>query len=557
MDFLLSIPYIVLLLGGLIFFHELGHFLLARWHGVHVVTFSIGFGPVIMRIKGRQRGDMPATEYVIAALPLGGYVRMLGHDPAEVVEEAELPFSFETKTVWQRFTIMVAGPGFNLILPYIIYFIAGVMTAQHMPSAIGMVNDGSPAQRQGIKSGDRLASIQGEDIHYWWQLKRTISNSPGVPLAVEVDRPGVAERVSLTLTPEKVHRILIPGILEEDVGRVGITPDFIRPSVAVVADSSAWRAGLRSGDLITAVDGQAISSYDQLIDLLDKAGQADVALTYRRIGFAKGEGTTVESLWERSSEVVTLTASDDVPRRGVGSLDCTVRSVMDGTHAKEIGLAPGDVLLSLDGQPCRLFGFLISKLAAAPDEPHRLVFSHGSEIRTVERSAWMAVPVSDKPGETQLRSPVFGLATWVGLSEQPDLVNNEHVWAYAVTHALDATHHAMWMNVESVLGLLRGAVPVRELSGPIGIAKLASEAKDRGWSVFFGLMVYLSISLGLLNLLPIPVLDGGHIMFLAIEAVQRRPVSLRTRQIATYMGLAFIIFLMVLVMKFDLERVLS
>jgi regulator of sigma E protease len=143
------------------------------------------------------------------------------------------------------------------------------------------------------------------------------------------------------------------------------------------------------------------------------------------------------------------------------------------------------------------------------------------------------------------------------MSERPDHIANDHVWTYAVAHSLDATHHAMWLNVESVLGLLRGAVPVRELSGPIGIAKLASEAKDRGWTVFFGLMVYLSISLGLLNLLPIPVLDGGHILFLGIEAVQRRPVSLRTRQIATYAGLAFIILLMVLVMKFDLERVLT
>jgi len=305
------------------------------------------------------------------------------------------------------------------------------------------------------------------------------------------------------------------------------------------------------------VDGEPIVSYDQLMDRLDTAGQADVALSYRRTQFSQGESATVESLWTTSSGVATLAASTAVPGRGVASLDCAVRSVMDQTHAKEIGLAPGDILLSLDGQPCRLFGFLISKLRAAPNQAHRLVFSHGEEVRTVERSDWMRVPPSDKPGETQLRSPVFGLATWMGLSEQPAPVDNDHVWTYAVTHALDATHHAMWMNVESVLGLLRGAVPVRELSGPIGIAKLASEAKDRGWSVFFGLMVYLSISLGLLNLLPIPVLDGGHIMFLAIEAVQRRPVSLRTRQIATYVGLAFIIFLMVLVMKFDLERVLS
>lgn len=557
MDFLLSIPYIVLLLGGLIFFHELGHFLLARWHGVHVVTFSIGFGPTIMRFMGRKKGDMPATEYVIAALPLGGYVRMLGHDPAEVVEEADLPFSFETKTVWQRFTIMVAGPGFNLLLPYIIYFIAGTLTGEHMPSAVGMVNDDSPAQRQGLVSGDRMASIDGEEILYWWQLKRVISNSPGVPLAVEVDRPGLAERVALTLTPEKVHRVLIPGILEEDVGRVGITPDYIRSSIAVIPESAAWQAGLRSGDLITAVDGLPISSYDQLIARLEIAGDREVSLTYRRIAFADGEASGVESLWRKTSGAVTIKASGAAPFRGVASLDCAVRKVMDNSPAKEIGLAPGDILLSLDGQPCRLFGFVISKLRAAPDAPHRLVYSHGAEIRTAERSRWMAVPPSTKPGETQLRSPVFGLATWMGLSEQPDFVDNDHVWAYATTHALDATHHAMWMNVESVLGLLRGAVPMRELSGPIGIAKLASEAKDRGWAVFFGLMVYLSISLGLLNLLPIPVLDGGHIMFLAIEAVQRRPVSLRTRQIATYIGLAFIIFLMVLVMKFDLERVLS
>ena len=557
MDFLLSIPYIVLLLGGLIFFHELGHFLFARWNGVHVVTFSIGFGPTVMRIMGRQKGDMPPTEYVIAALPLGGYVRMLGHDPGEVVDEAHKEFSFESKSVWQRFTIMAAGPGFNLILPYFIYFIAGLMTVEHMPSSIGMVNDNSPAQRQGLKSGDRLSSINGEPIHYWWQLKRVISTSPGVPLAIEVERPGEAAPVPLTLTPEKVHRVLIPGILEEDVGRVGITPDYIRPSIAVVPGSAAHKAGLRSGDLVTAVDGLAIQSYDQLIDRIGQAEGRALSFTYRRVGLAAGEVTSADALWNDGVAKASVAASSEFPFRGVASLDCAVRTVMPGTHAEKVGLAPGDILLSLDGQPCRLFGFMMSKLRAAPDAHHRLVFSHGSELRVVERSDWMAVPPSDKPNDTQLRSPVFGVGTWMGLSEQPDLVANDHVWAYASTHALDATHHAMWMNVESVLGLLRGAVPVRELSGPIGIAKLASEAKDRGWSVFFGLMVYLSISLGLLNLLPIPVLDGGHIMFLAIEAVQRRPVSLRTRQVATYMGLAFIIFLMVLVMKFDLERVLS
>lgn len=557
MDFLLSIPYIVLLLGGLIFFHELGHFVFARWHGVHVVTFSIGFGPTIAKITGRQKGDMPPTEYVIAAFPLGGYVRMLGHDPMEVVDEQQRHFAFDSKTVWQRFQIMAAGPGFNLILPYFIYFIAGLMTASHMPSAIGMVNSDSPAERQGILSGDRITRIEGEEVHYWWQVKRLISRSPDVPLAVEVSRPGVSAPVSLTLTPQKVHRVLIPGVLEEDVGRVGITPDYLRPAVAIVPGSPAWEAGLRSGDLIQGIGGRPIERYDQLLRAMELAGDGPLVVDYRRHAFVDSPGETVDSLWKATTGTASIASGGTVPRRGVASLDCAVRSVMPGTHAEAVGLAPGDILLSLDGQPCLLFGFMMSKLHAKPDSHHQLVFSHGAEVRVVERDAWMAVPPLEKDADTQLRSPVFGLATWPGMSERPDLIPNDHTWTYAVVHALDATHHAMWLNVESVLGLLRGAVPVRELSGPIGIAKLASEAKDRGWTVFFGLMVYLSISLGLLNLLPIPVLDGGHILFLAIEAVQRRPVSLRTRQIATYAGLAFIILLMVLVMKFDLDRVMS
>ena len=114
--------YFLLLLGGLIFFHELGHFLFARWVGVHVVTFSIGFGPTLFKIKGRKKGPLPPTEYVIGALPLGGYVRMLGADPSETLTADEEEHSFERKALWKRFLVIAAGPGFNLILPYFIYF---------------------------------------------------------------------------------------------------------------------------------------------------------------------------------------------------------------------------------------------------------------------------------------------------------------------------------------------------------------------------------------------------------------------------------------------------
>lgn len=554
MEFLQAAPYVLLLLGGLIFFHELGHFVFARWMGVHVVTFSIGFGPPLMTLKGKRRGPLPPTEYVIAAFPLGGYVRMLGADPTEVIDERHQPYALESKAVWRRFLIMAAGPGFNLLLPYFIYFFVGLTTAQHVPSHVGTVNDSSPAAAAGFKAGDRITSIDGEPVAYWWEVHKYISERPAERTVMTVDRPGVG-MVTLDVTPDRVVQVHIPGVLVDEVGRVGITPDFMRASVAIVEGSPAFAAGLRAGDVITAADGQKITNYDELVAVLSSAGSAPLSLEYERARFAEQPGSKPSELFAKSTGSVVIGPGGEAPHRGIASLDCMIVDVQAQTHAAKVGLAPGDILLALDGDICRLSGFLISKLRARPDDEHTLVWASGSTVHRTTQAEWMAVPVPSGPGETTLRSPIFGVAMAAGMYTSPPLVDNEEVFTYAVTHALDATHRAMWMNVSAVIGLLRGDVPVQELSGPVGIAKLASATTEHGWTYFFGLMVWLSISLGLLNLLPIPVLDGGHILFLAIEAVQRRPVSIRTRQIATYAGLAFIILLMVLVLKFDIERV--
>jgi membrane-associated protease RseP (regulator of RpoE activity) len=262
---LLTALFTVLLLGGLIFFHELGHYIFARWMGVHVVTFSIGFGPTLFKVRGRPKGELEPTEYVIGILPLGGFVRMLGADPSEAVPDAWRAASFQSKAVWKRFLIVAAGPAFNLILPYFIYLIAGLITAQQVPAWVGTVDVTGAAATAGLEPGDRVLAIDGDEVRYWWQLEQIISDAPSTKLAFTVERPGAPEPVTVEVVPEGRRRELLPGLaFGAERGRIGVMPAYARPFVVVAEGSPAWAAGLRTGDLVTAVDGQPVERFDQM-----------------------------------------------------------------------------------------------------------------------------------------------------------------------------------------------------------------------------------------------------------------------------------------------------
>jgi regulator of sigma E protease len=349
-----SIVAAVIVLGFLILFHELGHFLVAKRVGVGVLKFSIGFGP---KLIGRQYGS---TEYVVSAIPLGGYVKMVGEDPEEEVSEADLRYSFTAKPLWKRTVIVLAGPVANLLLAFVAFTLAlalyGAQEPSQEPRVGGLIKD-MPAEAAGLKMGDVIVAIDGEPIGDWEELHDVISDSGGRTLNLSVEREG--ERFDLPLTPQSREDKNIFGEVEGTAYRIGIERPFDTRDVPIL-------------------------------------------------------------------EAVFLGAKDTL-------------------------------------------------------------------------------------------------------------------W---------------WMKtiVLSVWKLIRGSIPADQIGGPILIVQAAGEQAQRGLDYLLHFMGMISVNLAILNLLPIPILDGGHLFFFLIEGVLRRPLAIRHREIAQQVGLVVLVGLMVFALYNDIAR---
>lgn len=345
----------IILLGVLIFVHELGHFLFAKLMKVKVLKFSLGFGP---KVVGKKYGD---TEYQLSAVPLGGYVKMLGEEPGEELQEAEKPLAYNHQPVLKRFLIVFSGPLFNIIfaaLLFVLIFASGVPT---LYPDVGEVMEDSPALSAGLMKGDRIVQIDGRKVTEWSEMTEIIHQSPGRSLNFVIMRGG--KEMAFAITPEKKEVSDVFGEKRE-IGLIGIKP---------------------SGDSFT-----------------------------RRYALPEALSMGVK--------------------------------------------------------------------------------------RTVEISA---------------------------------------------------------LTVVAIVKLIQRIIPAETIGGPILIVQMAGEQASQGALNFFMFMAIISINLGIINLLPIPVLDGGHVLFLAIEAVRRKPLSERTMAIAQRVGLAFILTVMAFALYNDIVRIIT
>ena len=436
-------------LGVLVTFHEFGHFWVARRCGVKVLRFSVGFGMPLLRWRDRQ-----GTEYVVAAIPLGGYVKMLDEREGEVPAD-QLDQSFNRKSVRQRIAIVAAGPIANFLLALVFFWVLAMLGSQQVRPVIGEVESGSMAAVAGLSAGQEIVSVDGEPTTGWaqvnLQLVRRLGETGSLQVMVrdEGSTAGVAHELPLNSW--------LKGADEPDpIRSLGIRP--WRPVLApVLAEldpkGPAQAAGLKTGDRLLSLDGVALTDWQQVVDTVRAHPGGKVVFKIDRDG------------------------------------------------------APIDVSLTLAsrGEGKAASGYL------------------GAGVKAVE---W---PPS------MLREVSYGPVAAIGEGFQ-------RTWTMSV------------LTLDSLKKMLFGELSVKNLSGPITIAKVAGASAQSGVGDFLNFLAYLSISLGVLNLLPIPVLDGGHLLFYLIEWARGRPLSDRVQGWGVQIGISLVVGVMLLALINDLGR---
>ena len=426
----------LLVLGIVVAVHEYGHYIVAKWCGVHSDVFAVGFGPELYGWN-----DSKGTRWKICAIPLGGYVKFRGDadaasaraDDAAIagMSEAELAASFPRAALWKRALIVAAGPVFNFILAALIFM--GVAMIAGLPSdrpVVGVVVDGSDGATAGFEVGDRILAVNGEPVDSFRAFGRTVLDDAGGRHEVAVERDG--------------ERLTIPFEIVSPV------------TLASVTDGAAREAGMRPGDTILSIDGQPIRVFQDLRD--------------------------------------AVLASDGRPL---------------------------DVEVGRDGETLRF---------EVTPRPHETVDEDGAPV-----TRWLI-------GVTGGSS--FGL----GSSLEPAGP------VEALVHGVSYTADIITGSLAFIADIFRGSGDATDLGGPIRIAEVSGEAADDGFASLMRLTAILSASIGLINLFPIPVLDGGHLLFYAIEAIRGRPMSERMQEIGLTIGLAMVVMLMVYATYNDVMR---
>jgi regulator of sigma E protease len=451
METLHTLFYFTVAIAVLVTFHELGHFWVARRTGVKVIRFSIGFGKKLLCFQKSPE----ATEFVISAIPLGGYVKMVDEREGEVKPE-DLPYAFNRQSVAVRTAIVFAGPLFNLMLAIALFWLVLVLGERGIKPIVGDIEPATLAADAGFKVGDKITAVNQKPAPTW-----ALAMDEVFTAAIDGERTIVVD----VKTSDDQDQFRVITLTDADVkspeelnSRLGLQPflPVIKPIIGnLLDDGVAKEAGLQSGDLILSADGQSIDSWQQWVDYVQARPDVEISVTL-----------------ERNDVVTQLKLT---PRREE-----------------------------------REDGSVIGKIGAGVDIPKELLTDYQVEYSL---SPLEAIPVAF-----------------------------QKTWFYSV-------------GTLKMLGkMFIGSASVDNLSGPISIAQYAGQSAEMGFTPFLKFLGLVSVSLGILNLLPVPVLDGGHLLFYAIEVLKGSPVSDRAQMYFQHVGMFLLMSLMALAIFLDLNR---
>jgi len=544
----MDLLYFIVLIGSLIFVHELGHFLLAKAFGVKVITFCLGFGPKILRLRGRE------TEYCVALIPLGGYVRMLESTKTDIVLPEDRRRTFESLSLFKRTLVVLAGPVMNMVFPILLYFTVFVSEGPLLPPTVGVVLPQHPADGK-LRPGDRIMSINGEDVGTFDEVKRVVARSPGQTLKLRIFRDNRHSDVEVVVADTTEKRELD---ITERVGTIGIQPSAPAAVIGIAdPESPAYRAGLRTFDVVTHIAGEPVRRFMDLERIMLENRGETVPVTYLRPASIPNALGGLAEMAVYDVGVVALTpdpAGQNLQTRtGLELADLYAAVVPEDSYLFRAGLRAGDRILRLDDETVPAWSTFIERIKRAPDRPRHIDYLAARDNRVRSGTFQMRrEEFVDDQGQIA-KKYVLRVEHWLPLAPE-DKVAHPAPIRYAAEKALEESYDVTRLIAVAFVRLVQGRLSFDSFSGPITIYEVAGEEGRKGANYFIWVMALLSINLGLINLMPVPVLDGGQLVFLGIEGVMRRPLPLRVREISHLVGILLLFVLMALAFKNDVER---
>lgn len=555
-----SIIPLTVLLGLLIFVHEMGHFLVAKYFKVRVEVFSLGFGPKIFKFK---KGD---TVYALSAIPLGGYVKMFGDDPTATVEADQKAHSFTHKPVGQRIAVVLAGPIMNFLFAILIFAAVALMGEQAIAPKVGDIAPESVAYAQGFRSGDAVKSVGSEPVETWDEVISKIQASGDRTITVEVQRGDKSE--TLQVTP-KLADNKNPLSWDRVVGEVAGLSSQSRSTFIGVGNpkSPAGVAGLKTGDHLKKINGTELTKWRELRELLPAAiASGEVKIEVERGLLDEKTSDNPETV---SATINTKSMKADSPEAALAGLGIEFPELfLAGTEknspAAKAGLLVGDRIISIDGQPVSTFEQVASTIRSygerqpkdaskdASPAPLNVVISRDGAEKTVALAP-NAKDRMNQQGKEERRYEIGISPLVVDALPSTVLLNFSNPLAAAV-RGFDQTMKWTSLTVLSFVRLFQGEVSPKNVGGFFSIGAMAKKSWQIGAPQFLHVMAIISINLFVLNLLPVPVLDGGHLVFYTVEAIKGAPLSMRKMEIAQQVGLVLLLGLMVFALWNDATR---